>query len=260
MSTHTQNNRILGKVLTISTDIDAPLNLQLDEMNIEKELTVFVGQNGSGKSFIMILIWCLNFIATGIASLKLAKYHKEEDFIKLAQDSLEGCYSDLNINGKVSVTYESLVLTVILEKGKVVNIEYILASDVVIMPGAPGLYLSTNTRLFENYVTYMKLKKALGIDEKSMEDVFVKMKDFYKLYDIVFLEVMLNKLKDFTIPDHFNEVLVKSYDFEEGFEKVKIYQETCEVTFFKKKSLQKVNGASLSKGEQSILNMFLANV
>jgi len=201
-------------------------------------LSVLTGQNGTGKTFVMVMLYCLSVMMTLISRMN--------GDLSLLNYILENCYDDSNINGEygmecvinVNGKEEPCSLTIIVENRKVIDIK--MSNPKVFEAAAPIQFLSKNTRLFSDMDRYLQIKKQVG--EEAMTKI-------YKMYDITRIESLIRKCPyklNHKMLDEYNNTMISSLD--------EVYV-TDEYFMGKKKDGTVVRMSTLSSGEQSLINM-----
>ena len=236
--------------------MNSKITLKIKEYNINFEdtdlnnLTLLIGQNGSGKSLINIFLWFCNF-------LNFCKYNKEigelpktlvqEYFSNIITQPISGIIM-LHSNERRLNAYNGYI-EIVFEKGIVKHVKYnyiALDSSNFSKP----YYLSTTTRLFDEHEKYLKLKTVL--DEKQLLECF-------KIYDISFMETVHLICKAGLSLEKINEFFTNFKNFQ------RIYLNESGRNYYvdyenEKNEILSTKAASLSNGEQSMLMMNLINL
>ena len=98
-----KTSKHLGHIKELSLDIDSPIIMTMPKIEF-KNLALFVGTNGSGKSLILKLVWCAGMIGEAfIASEVLTMPHNPIDN---AQYIFDKSFSNQNFNGKMNFIFE----------------------------------------------------------------------------------------------------------------------------------------------------------
>ena len=222
---------------------DPPLNI--DEMEL-REIMILVGSNGSGKSLVLKFNWALAMITH--STIGARKMGAPITVNETAQFVLDNTFVDQNFTGKVECFFENGTTSVELKDGKVTSAGVDLDPGVNSCP--TPIFMSTDLRTFEQIKQFLKMEKMAGGDKE-------KMLESYRLYDITYIESLKMKLSGgLTLPSAFRDIMknyeLDKYDFREFF----IEDETVK---FKNGEGKARDLATLSKGEQSLVNMFLVN-
>lgn len=247
----------MGHIQKIHMNIDGLFkNFELDG---QKEIALYVGQNGTGKTFILIMQWLLG--SMGTIYLNSAKSMPEYE--KILQFFFDKSFDNQTFTGKIGAAFEYLEISFELDNGKVKDLDIILTDpSVEIHSDGMPVFMSKNTRLFSEIVKYLKTKKLLGMtgeitlhDDKKLEQLC----DMWKLYDIFFIERMLMRLSDpnFKIKDKAQESFVETLKKE--IVKVSYDEPNCSLIVHEMKDGKEetYSATLLSAGEQSWVNMFI---
>lgn len=247
----------MGHIQKIHMNIDGLFkNFELDG---QREIALYVGQNGTGKTFILIMQWLLG--SMGTIYLNSAKSMPEYE--KILQFFFDKSFDNQTFIGKIGAAFEYLEISFELDNGKVKDLDIILTdNNVQIESDGFPVFMSKNTRLFSEIVKYLKTKKMLGMtgqitlyDDKKLEQLC----DMWKLYDIMFIERMLIRLTDpnFKIKD----VALKSFIeiMKKEIVKVTYDEPNCAFIVHEIKDGKEITYSAtiLSSGEQAWLNMFI---
>lgn len=242
----------------ISIKLDGLLNV---DNILFKNLNIYVGLNGTGKSLILKMYWCVNLISNLYFMIK-----KDINVTtKFFQFVLDKSFSDQDFTGNVKAKFDEFDTSFSLVKGKLDYFNVIL-KDSNYNPKPENLsiltYMSTVTRTYESIITYIKTKKILNITDidLSNEADLEKLCKMYKLYDILFLEKTLIKLSDpfFKLSETSKEAIKNNINKEITnifYDKSK---EEIYYTELKDGKSETYNIKKLSSGEQSLLNMISA--
>lgn len=233
----------LGALMKLSIHIDQPMKMNFD-MEFQK-LCLLVGMNGSGKSMMLKLHWALE--TTIVSVIQARKAGQPIETKEVAQYVMDNTFSDQNFNGSIIAYFINGTLEIALDKGKVVHAGHNIDSEVK-DAGVP-IFMSANLRKFSEIDKYLKMEKLVGIE---------KMTELYRLYDVVFVQQLKAKLTNgYKTPKSFKDSMLK-FDGMEKHEFESFFIEDDSVKFVDK-SGNKKSISSLSDGEQSLVNMVLAN-
>lgn len=234
----------LGNIMKLSIHIDQPMKIDFD-MEFQK-LCLLVGLNGSGKSMMLKLHWALETIAVSVIHAKKAE--QALDTKEVAQYVMDNTFSDQNFNGSITAYFTNGTLEIVLDKGKIIRASHEIDPEVK-DAGVP-IFMSANLRKFSEIDKYLKLEKMIGVE---------KMTEMYRLYDVVFIQKMKAKLANgYKAPKSFKDGMLK-FDGMEKHEFESFCIENDSVKFVDKSGIKR-SLSSLSDGEQSLVNMVLANV
>lgn len=247
----------IGSIQCMTLQLEKPLKLNIDKMTINS-LCLFVGQNGTGKTLVLILQWVTSMMSNAIAVTRAKGLPLDKP--KFFQELLDRSFSKECFDGKIEVYYENATLTAVINNGIVESVS--LDNDEVTPNGNP-IFMSKDTRLFTSYVQYMKLKKMLAIttpfQETSPENI-EKILGMYKIYDALFMENMLDKLHNFILPDKLKKTIKDDFDIKHDIHTLIVDTEASDIFFINEKQDVKTSISTLSSGEQALLNMTFATV
>lgn len=228
------------------------LNINFENINLNN-LTLLIGANGSGKSFILKMNWLIN-------KYKQLKYiHCIDDSSSLYQFYYDWVFNTTPLNGNVLYTdYHNEVFQGILSfeliNSKISNLNFRYATE----PICPTcVFMSTDNRLFTNIEKFFKLYNSFN------EDI-TELINFYKPYDVEINKLYYDHFKDgleindFSIFKNFDNLIFGTYKY------MKVYladdNATILIDYIDKNDEEKTSYLNTySNGEQSILNMILCN-
>lgn len=177
----------LGHVSLVKLILTNP-QMDIKEMPL-KDLTILVGQNGTGKSFLLKTTWFMGASLCGQSMSGMSG----NDFKQYVQEMFTNTYGKNNdITGQMAYSYTcGTYLRITIEAGNVSNVECFLAQGVEVksMP----VFLSKDTRLFSCVTQYLKFKKATNA-EPSTESGMKTLMDMYPIYDLFQLENVVNRI------------------------------------------------------------------
>lgn len=241
-----------GNLSKMHLDLTKPMEMKHIDLELN-QLSVFVGQNGTGKTLILINAWIMGFVAS---SLVFKKPDKEE-LIGICQFSYDHCFTDNNFTGTVGCTYQSgATLSITLNEGKVTDVTHTGFEN--IDQAGDVQFMSSAMRTFEAIGLYLKMRKMV-MEQPGMNEALVvlKMIENYKLYDVLYIEKLIRKMP-LTVTPTMKESLEK-FDvkdditlFNVDLVKGDFYHET-------KGEVDKKYLSKYGKGHQSIFNMMLGN-
>lgn len=240
----------LGKIKHISLDLSEPLPFKELEMPLNS-LTLLIGQNGVGKSFINVVI----FIFSVLVNIDIMKQAISNAII---DDIFSKCF-DNKVVGTLKAEYVSGVKIEIItgEDGKVISHSIIGTTD--ILPTLP-LYLSSNFRLFSSIKGYLLARKfASGNSElEKLETI----SSAFKLYDIMMIERLIKNCPFKFTPELIDslEAITESKgettDVFSNIKSIDVDLEVCDFILTYNDETKK-SAAALGNGHQAVLNMFL---
>ena len=230
-----------------------------------RKLTIVTGMNDTGKSLYNKLMWATTFFF----NLKIVEYvtglKEEKTDIEIFQYVLDNTFVDQDFNGSIQFSARDEVLKVAfytvrysLENGKITDL-YIDFPEKT-SPMGSIIYLSKEARDFSNIEKYLKIKKMIGVDTIDSWGSLEKLGEFNKLYDIIAIESLLEKLKDI------NPVLkmIKSMGGDELLGDVDLagieYNKDASEMFYVTSKEEKRRLSTLGAGTQSVILMLLSSV
>lgn len=232
-----------GHIKTLEVDIEELRDFKIDY----RELNIFVGKNGVGKTLMMTFVWVLNTILQyKVANPSFTDIQLKEN----AQYTFDKSFEQNNFTGFLELEAEKGIIGIEIEKGKILDINVVIENSVDTV--FPSIYMSKDIRLITAMDNYLKLRKTIGGD-KDLE----KMTKFYKLYDIMYVESVLYKIASCKniIPQGKRDILK---NFEIDLDIQYIVLDSTEEHFCYLDSKNNINPLSiLSAGEQSLINMIL---
>lgn len=242
------NKKALGNLKHINMDLDVP-KMKFDiEYN---SISLFIGYNGVGKSFILVLTWCISYLLLSYEHVKDVEYLKK--FLTFVFTNS----FNLKITGRIFAQFEPVDVMIDVKDGVVTDLSFDVREDFI--PAFP-VYMSTTTRLYHDIVVYIRMRNMIGVKEHPTEEQMEKLLTAYKLYDVMFCERLIKSLSTPLIfdagiksriekfGDHLKSIASLYYDPEQQ----NIFYTVDGGAVFK--------ATSLSNGEQAMLNMFTANL
>ena len=244
-----------GRIETITVDGIASMNM----INMaHKDILLFVGPNGTGKTLVLVLVWVITMLA--MIYIRVGVAFKCHDIL---QWMLDKCFVDQDWTGKTGISFTNIDIGFELKDGKVIDVTANKKAQIVDIP--MPIFMSKNTRTYEQIIAYYKTRKLLGIHGEvsitSMEDI-EKLSGMFKLYDIFFMERLLTRFKAGLVvrPDISDKLHEMFSGVDRKFGKIvkMTYDDTKTDILYEDSNgnIKSVN--SLSAGEQSMLNMMTA--
>lgn len=181
----------LGQIQNMTLNITQPVKMD-HEMDF-CELVLMCGKNGVGKTIILKYSWVLASIAHIIVQLRAIS---GEVLIETAQFYLDYSFDDHNTDGTIGCGFASgMEVEIVCQEGKVIGVNS--TKDPSITISNPPTYMSGETRLISETVKYLRLCKANDIAFKVAcnESNLLKVLALYKLYDVLFMEGILTRIK-----------------------------------------------------------------
>jgi hypothetical protein len=221
-------SRLEKLVFAITTPFKMDCEIEL------KQLAVFVGQNGAGKSFVLKTCYALGAIGCGY-------FAKGKLLLETAQFVLDNTFTDQNFDGTLKAIYSKGSVAVTLEKGKVLSV----VPENLVEP-VPVIFMSTDLRTFQNMDLYLMFRKGA----KEMMELLKG----YRLYDVTYMEAMIARCP-ILLSEQVRNIL-PAYDFTDKITSIEVDQEECHFQAVMEDGSKK-NLASYGNGHQAILNMMI---
>lgn len=250
--------KTLGQPDTLSLDIDAPISMKMEMKH--NMLNLLTGLNGSGKSLILKLTWALSYLMESIITAKENSLSYDET--QLIQEIFDKSFTDQDFNGTIKQTFtEGAFVSIEFMKGKVQNVDISIPQGT--LPGGVPIFMSTGTRTYEQIKQYLVFRKQAGImgpaNARNAQEL-TKMTEMYPLYDVVFIERMIERL--FVYPYEVPENLVNMLKDDYRLGKFEVREIGIDLTkpdiYYLTEEGDRKSLTTLSKGEQSLVNMFTA--
>lgn len=243
-----KETRSIGHVRTMTIKLDSP-PFDIDKMEF-RALSLFVGQNGSGKSLVLKLNWMINAVAMTITGAK--RMGVPFDSKALAQFTVDNTFVDCEFTGIVGAEWDNGVMEIILNAGKVEEVIMVIDDDVTV---PPPVFMSTDMRTFDQINQYLKFRKMLGGDQQ-------KLLEMYRLYDFMYVESLIPRMKKGIKVGKQLKATFERFEpmGDYKFRSFHITDDEDEMVYATYKDEKVRSLATLSKGEQSLINMFIAQV
>lgn len=249
--------KTVGHIAKYNGEIDAPIKFKFKDFEFSK-LALLVGTNGSGKTLILKINWCLSYIAEMFIAKKRAGDNSST--IDMVQYIFDKSFEDQDFNGELGCVFTNTgSIKIIFEKGKVTE-AIIDIDDDVENQGLP-IFMSKDTRTFDAYKRYLQTRKLIGIKgDISMNhpSLMEKLLEQYKLYDVIFLERIIGILlqKPIILKKSMKESLNDTFEITVQIESIGLDENKSELYYVD--STGKVGLLTkLSAGEQSLINMIV---
>jgi hypothetical protein len=220
-----------------SMKLDDPA-LDIDKMEMNN-IMILIGQNGTGKTFIMICHYVIQSILVGAVQ-------KVPSLEELAQTIFDLCFDEVNWTGEMKFEDEHNSLEIIFDKGKVIKVNCTIIDEKSIRS---PMYLSKNTRQFPFIVGYLQARKAFTPQGRFDETSFEKLSKMYKMYDITFMESLIARSP---IPAPLD--FVTDYNFKVQPEKLIVDTDVCTIQVEQAGTMK--TASIFSAGEQALMIMF----
>lgn len=230
------------------------------DLNTVGNLTLLLGQNGSGKTFILKCNWLIGTQLTYTIISKANGLPFKE--IENAQFLMDNTFDDQYFDGSMKNVYsDGSECTIVLEKGRVVDV--ISKYDPNIKLAVPPMFLSSETRLINDIVKYMKMKDLLGfagqpINESNIE----KLLKYNKIYDIYFMEKLFYNIKNNTTPDFLKKLTETINEYDDSFGEIKgisIKYDDIDILYIDSKDSVK-SLTTLGSGHQALFTIFMSQL
>lgn len=235
----------LGNVMNLKLDLTDPIKMNFD-MQTLKEVTLLVGQNGSGKTMINKIVFFASFVT--VIDLAVRNGQTPPEFApfaelgKFAQYVFDNTFTEpTEFSGKITVHFENGSLTCDIEKGSLSKVMTTYDQDVT--EGTYPKYMSATTRLFSS------MEAILAMSDTMQDDVL----KYYKLYDIMHCVRMRHFAQNISTLD---EDLVHQFKEDYDFDVVALKYDKGKFLYTDSKGVTKL-ATTLGAGHQSILNMFV---
>lgn len=255
MTTALASNNTVGHLTNLDLDITQPIPMKTGVGY--NALNIMVGANGTGKSLMLKLNYALGTILSYGVSIKpsetmvtaprramhIAPPQSEPlSLSTMAQYIMDNTFEDQNFHGDISAKWERASLTMRCEDGKVEMCRVEINPEVT--TPTPVIFMSSGLRLFSAIDVLLQTRNSLGV-EKTLE--------MYRLYDLSYLMMLEQKIgKNYVLSLQFKEFL-KAMDFRVEIQSIQITAKFCYTDVDGKQ----FKLASLSNGEQAMINMFL---
>lgn len=256
-STIKQEPKTNGQIKDLRIDISEPMKMNHQNVTLNN-LTLFLGANGSGKTFCLVNVYALSSIIAVIIDTSIQKILPSPK--QIAQYFYDNCFTDQNITGTIGATYTSgATIDVTFDKGKVVDISYNIDG---LNAATPTRFMSKNLRTFDAIQQYLKIRKlVMQVNNTAGGPLMEKMLEHYKMYDVTYIEGLLMKMPVFV-----------EQDMKDAFKKFDIEEDIISFAFDNDKNdfyavIQESDGTTRNKylttygaGHQSMINMMLGNI
>lgn len=236
--------------------IDFPSNNMIIDVEYTK-VTVLLGANGTGKSFVLKTLYYLGYcMSSYTSSLLNLNIEPDVDFYQFALDNV---YDNPDFTGFCKLIYKCRSsIEIQLERGKV--IDKIIKIPFHFTKSAASInYMSSGMRLFSNILTYLRFRKMKSVapDHLFSESILehVLKNGGYKLYDVLAVEKLLNVINK-GVYNNTNKFLEGFIDNFIPIKKIHIDYNLPEINILYDNGIIK-NITTLSNGEQALYNTFL---
>lgn len=189
----------LGKV---NIDLKNP-DVSFDDMEFNK-VTVLIGMNGTGKSFLFKLNFAITTGMKTICDFELERPEREKQLLEVLNFYFEHSFEDLEATGNIKIEYVDGIdkvaeIEIVLEKGKVTKAYPVFYRNTEEDLDFPVIkYLSSDMRTFDSIKSYLKVRSTIlgkRTEEESEKQLtppeVEKLLEFYKIYNVFILEKMI---------------------------------------------------------------------
>jgi hypothetical protein len=223
-------------------NLTAPIKFNNMEVEL-KMLNVLVGQNDSGKSFLLKVAYALSAISCMQQSDAAPPPAEGAQFI------FDNTFVDHNLDGTIKGVYTRGSVLVELKEGKVTKVEI----EDLVNP-VPMLFLSTDMRTFDQMNLYLCHRNGASAHKDPVILMRALLKG-YRIYDVTYMESLIQRCP-ITLPDVIKKTLAAGFDFKEKISAIDVDLEGCQFHAILEDGTLK-NLATYGKGHQSILNMVI---
>lgn len=245
----------LGHLEKITLVTEVPIKLNLVEIETKK-ISLYIGPNSSGKSLIMKFNWLgATYINMLLIKNEITKFATIENKL-LLEYLFKHTFVDNNFTGFARFFYTNNRLEFTFNNGKINDLNLVGSIDLI--PSSTINFLSKETRTFDSIIRYIKMKKLLGLpnhlinitDEASLNSLL----ELYRIYDIMYIENFIFKIKDGLKIDsniiNLSILKIQLYEIVVDFEK-------SNILYKKEEKSEYVSICTLNAGDQSILTMLI---
>lgn len=255
----TSNSDQLGSIRHINAKLKQPLELTFNgDVN---DIMIMIGRNGTGKSLMLKLTWAMNMAAmTYIVSRTKTDIHGTQAMISNGvQYIFDQTFAANNLTGSITYDWENGSIYYLFEAGEIIACDYKIPDEVE--QATRPIFMSKDMRTFDSIRLYLKMRKALKVPAVlTVQDTekFAELVDTYRLYDIMYVEMLLAKFRtEQKVPQALKYVLV-NYDVKDEVDIIGCERDAG-VFYYKDTAGKRVDLHTLGAGHQSIFNMFIAN-
>jgi hypothetical protein len=275
-----KQNQIFTPFNTVSIKSDFPIKM-VDNKLTFNNLTIICGKNGVGKSFVMKLQWLSNFffnfaiinknqkkvmenMGIDVSNINNFDSFDEKEFLQFCFENTFENIEEFDMELQFDSREEHLKY---IEYGFGFKIKNGMIEDLNVdvpdnlLPSGPISYLSNTMRNFNRFEQYLMTKKMLNIDDVTTFENMKQMTKFFKLYEIVTIEHILNNMetsKTLNSMETGKQFLMYMPDLFKKFKdtEIKVDKEQCKIYF--QMGDKKYSMSAMSAGEQSLLTMMFA--
>lgn len=245
----------LGNISYVKYELTTPkFDVEIKDM---RDISILVGQNGTGKTLHLVMIWCIN---TLVDAKYRYKFKTEEAFKQMCENVFKYAFIDLKLEGSITAKYnEGLEFNIAFTEGKVTNVTITKDNNIVV--NTQTQFMSKQTRVFSDINRYYSIKDAMCPESVkfssfySPSDKLETLNRMYRIYDILFME----KLKEvFATKQKIDQELLDILDTT-GTKDLEYIQYSGNKLIAYKKDGTEFNLETLGAGEQSMLVMHMSS-
>lgn len=244
------------KIQSLSLKLTGSISFDIESIDIN-QVSLFVGANGTGKTMIMVLMYVMCEIAKVRQSPSPMLAELVNDYSNFITDA---CISDFNSTGVIRCNFtEDKFIEVTYDSGKVTNVECDIDSKEYVTPYVS--FSSKNLRTFDSIKVYLSMRKMAntsfpGRKAKNPQLFIAQMLGAYKLYDVMYVEEVIENCPIELTEKH--KTVLSEFSIDSTSKRFIFDEDKCDFFFeFEDGSLKALT--TYSAGEQSIINMFVAN-
>jgi len=245
----------LGNISYVKYELTTPnFKVEIKDM---REINLLVGENGSGKTLHLVMIWCIN---TLVDAKYRYKFKSEAAFKQMCENVFNYAFVDLKLEGSITAKYnEGLEFNIAFTEGKVISVTITKDNNVVV--NTQTQFLSKQTRTFLDINRYYSIKDTICPSDIRFSSFYEPNPELsallkmYRIYDIIFMERFKEVLKS---RQDIDKDLLTNFETANLKELKHIQYTGGKLTGFKEDGSE-INLESLGAGEQSILVMYLGS-
>lgn len=236
-----------GQIKNVEFNSEKPkLNVNMDLNN----LTILCGENGTGKSFVLVM----QYIANSFLMAYFSGHNTGIENTEFLQHLIDYSLDMEDLTGTFKFEYEHCTLTFVTEEGEVRDVKVTQDEDINLV-GTPIIYLSSAGRLFQPFKSYMILKETYQNSNMSPNESFEALAQLYKHYDLTFYELVLHNLdRPYILDDNTQQILKEHYDLPDTIVSLEKVGSDIIIT---RESGEKHSVSKLGSGHQAIVTMMI---